>query len=135
MAENFRRDNFCFVCGADNPKGMHLSFHKRGEEVYSRFSLPEHYQGYTGVIHGGVISLILDEAMAHLQGYSERFLTAKITVRFFSPLRAGEEVEVKAVVKESRKRFKVTTAEMRKVADGAKVAFAQAIMFVYKEEE
>jgi acyl-coenzyme A thioesterase PaaI-like protein len=129
-----RRDNYCFVCGKENPKGMHLSFKRENGKVYARFSLPKYYQGYDNVIHGGIISLILDEAMAYLQGFNERFLTGKITVRFHNPLYVGEEVEVKAEVLEERKRFKVTRAEMVRLSDGKKIAEAEALMFVVREK-
>jgi acyl-coenzyme A thioesterase PaaI-like protein len=129
-----RRDNYCFVCGKENPKGMHLSFKRESGKVYSRFSLPKYYQGYDNVIHGGIISLILDEAMAYLQNYEERFLTGRITVRFHNPLYVGEEVEVRAEIMKERKRFKITKAEMVRVSDGKKIAEAEALMFVIREK-
>ncbi len=129
-----RRDRYCFVCGEENPRGMHLSFERREGRVYSRFSLSKFYQGYDNVIHGGIISLILDESMAYLQGVEERFLTGKITVKFHSPLYVGEEVEVEAWIEEERKRFKITKAVMRKVG-GEKVAEAEALMFVFRESQ
>jgi acyl-coenzyme A thioesterase PaaI-like protein len=128
------RDNYCFVCGKDNPKGMKLSFKRENGRVFSSFSLPPEYQGYNSVIHGGVIALILDEAMAHLQTLRERFLTGKLTVKFHKPLMAGEEAEVEAWIEEERKRFKITRAVMRK-RSGEKVAEAEAIMFVIREKE
>ena len=111
---------------------MHLKFERRNGRVYSRFSLPKFYQGYDNVIHGGVISLILDESMAYLQKLEERFLTGRITVKFHSPLLVGEEVEVEAWVEKERKRFKVTKAIMKKVS-GERVAEAEALMFVFRE--
>jgi len=128
------RDSYCFVCGRENPRGMHLSFERREGKVYSRFSLPKYYQGYENVVHGGIISLILDEAMAHLQGPDERFLTGKITVKFHSPLLVGEEVFVKAWVDSDRRRYRITKAVMKK-ADGKVVAEAEALMFVLREEK
>ncbi len=129
-----RRDRYCFVCGEENPRGMHLKFERRNGRVYSRFSLPKFYQGYDNVIHGGIISLILDESMAYLQKLEERFLTGRITVKFHSPLLVGEEVEVEAWVEKERKRFKVTKAIMKKVS-GERVAEAEALMFVFRERE
>lgn len=131
--ETLKRDNYCFVCGKDNPKGMHLSFERRGNRVYARFSLPSYYQGYENVIHGGIISLVLDEAMAYLQNYEERFLTGKITVKFHSPLYADEEVEVEAWIEKERSRYKITRALMKKT-DGTTVAEAEALMFVVREK-
>ncbi|RUM44563.1 MAG: PaaI family thioesterase [Desulfurobacterium sp.] len=132
--KELRRDNYCFVCGKENPKGMHLPFKREEGKVYSRFSLPKYYQGYDNVIHGGIISLILDEAMAHLQKLEERFLTGRITVKFHNPLYVGEEVEVRAEIAEERKRFKVTKAEMVRLSDGKKIAEAEALMFVVREK-
>ncbi|ADU97031.1 PaaI family thioesterase [Thermovibrio ammonificans] len=129
-----RRDNYCFVCGPENPKGMHLKFEKRPDGVYARFSLPKYYQGYDGVIHGGIITLLLDEAMAYLQTYHERFLTGRLTVRFHKPLLVGEEVEVRAWIEKERGRTKVTKAVMEKTS-GEKVAEAEALMFVVREKE
>jgi acyl-coenzyme A thioesterase PaaI-like protein len=128
------RDNFCFVCGKENPKGMHLEFKREDGKVFSRFSLPEYYQGYGGIVHGGIISLILDEAMAHLQSSEERFLTGKLTVKFHSLLKVNEEVVVESWVEETRKRFKVTKAKMVRVKDSRLIAQAEAIMFVTKEK-
>ncbi|RKQ63930.1 acyl-coenzyme A thioesterase PaaI-like protein [Thermovibrio guaymasensis] len=133
--EELLRDNYCFVCGKENPKGMHLTFKREDGKVYARFSLPEYYQGYNRVIHGGIISLILDEAMAYLQSLKERFLTGKLTVKFHTPLLVEEEVEVEAWVEEERKRVKITKAVMKKTKSGKKVAEAEAIMFVLKEKE
>ncbi len=127
------RDDYCFVCGRENPKGMHLEFKKSKGRVHAEFFLPKEYQGYNGIIHGGIISLILDEAMAHLQSFEERFLTGKIVVKFFSPLLAGEEVVVDAWIEKDKGRFKVTKAVMFKKGKGEKVAEAEALMFVRRE--
>ncbi len=131
--KEIKRDNFCFVCGKENPKGMHLKFLKENGKVSARFSLPNFFQGYNNIIHGGIIALILDEAMAHLQGEEERFLTGKLSVRFLTPLLVNEEVEVSASIKEEHKRYKIATAKMVKTKTGEKVAEAEAIMFVLKE--
>ncbi len=128
------RDDFCFVCGKNNPKGLHLHFKREGEKVISVFILDKHYQGYNNIIHGGIISLILDEAMAHLQTKEERFLTGKITVKFFSSLKAGEKTRVTAWIENNRKKVKETVAQLSK-EDGTIIAEAQALMFVVKEGE
>jgi len=126
------RDNFCFVCGKENPKGLKLQFKRENGKVYSNFSLDKYYQGYNNIIHGGVISMILDEAMAHLQSKEERFLTGRITVKFIKPLKAGEKVTVTAWIDKNRKRVKETKAVMKK-ENGETVAEAEAIMFVKRE--
>jgi len=57
----------CFVCGRKNPVGLYMRFHDNGEtEVVSEFTVPEHYQGYPGIVHGGVVAAMLDEVVARV---------------------------------------------------------------------
>lgn len=100
MIELKLQDNgFCFVCGKKNPSGLQLSFSLKNGKVFSEFSLPDAYQGYAGIIHGGIIAMILDEAIAQavvLMGY--KAVTAQINVKFKSPLIPGEHVMVEAEI-------------------------------------
>ena len=107
---------------------------KKDGQVFARCSFPREYKGYKNIIHGGIIALVLDEAMAHLQGFEERFLTGKLQVRFFSPLLAGEEVEVRAWIEKKRKKVVLAKSEMVKVKDRKKVAEAEGLITVLREE-
>lgn len=52
----------CFVCGVQNPVGLHLDIYQIEPGVIeTTFTAPEHFQGYPGVLHGGIIATILDE--------------------------------------------------------------------------
>ncbi len=53
----------CFVCGRQNPIGLKLNFyedHSTGR-VQAEFTVPDIYQGYPGVVHGGIVATVLDE--------------------------------------------------------------------------
>jgi acyl-coenzyme A thioesterase PaaI-like protein len=51
----------CFVCGIDNPIGLHLSFYTYDEgRCIARFHPKPEHQGYPGHLHGGIISTLLD---------------------------------------------------------------------------
>jgi len=51
----------CFVCGIDNPIGLHLSFYTDDQgRCVARFRPQPQHQGYPGQLHGGIISTILD---------------------------------------------------------------------------
>jgi len=80
----------CFVCGVANEHGLHLSFYSTGPgEVVSDFQVPAHFQGYPGIVHGGVIAAMLDEAAgrAFMVGDPPRFLvTARLSVRYRKPV-------------------------------------------------
>lgn len=78
----------CFVCGVENPIGLKLRFDSAGPgEVSAEILLPPIYQGYPGVVHGGIVAAMLDEAAgrAHMGGDGDppRFMfTAKLDVRY-----------------------------------------------------
>ena len=78
----------CFVCGEKNPGGLRLSFKvdKEKKTLTTTFVGNPVYQGYDGILHGGIISTLLDEAMAELSyelGYQA--VTASLEVRFKHP--------------------------------------------------
>jgi uncharacterized protein (TIGR00369 family) len=57
----------CFVCGRSNPVGLYMQFFDDGElEVTSDYTVPAHYQGYPGIVHGGVVAAMLDEVVARV---------------------------------------------------------------------
>ena len=60
-------DNYCFVCGQDNPRGLKISCTYREAEMAAETELvlPREFQGWAGVIHGGILATLLDEMMAH----------------------------------------------------------------------
>jgi acyl-coenzyme A thioesterase PaaI-like protein len=62
------KKNFCFGCGKDNPRGMHLQFFLDQERrrFICHFRLSRRYTGPPGHCHGGIIATILDEAMSKL---------------------------------------------------------------------
>lgn len=77
----------CFVCGVKNPFGLHIQFFETEPGIVEAdFSLPDTFQGYPGIIHGGVIAAILDEAAgrSHMgTGEQPRFMvTAKLELRY-----------------------------------------------------
>ncbi len=78
--------NHCFVCGVNNSFGLKIKFYEPNPgEVEAEICLPEQYQGYPGVVHGGIIAAMLDEAAgrSHMDGEPPRFMfTAKLDIRY-----------------------------------------------------
>nr|MQY82011.1 hypothetical protein [Dehalococcoidia bacterium] len=72
----------CFGCGKKNPFGLRLKFRRDGGGVRAEFTPGEYYQSWTNIIHGGIITAILDEAMGHatLMSGNFGFLTASIQI-------------------------------------------------------
>ena len=83
----------CFVCGMQNPVGLHLAFYEDHEsdpqQVRAEVVIPDRYQGYPGVAHGGILAAILDEVAgrAVLIGGSDEDLmvTLKMELRYRQP--------------------------------------------------
>ena len=81
----------CFVCGRENPVGLKLAFYedRQTDQVRASVIIPDQYQGYPGVVHGGILSTILDEVSGRavmLQEGDDRLMaTLRMTVRFRRP--------------------------------------------------
>lgn len=82
--------DYCFVCGRKNPNGLYMAFYDNGEnEVYSEYEVSELYQGYPGVVHGGVVAAMLDEIVARVSmiGDPHHFMmSVKMEVKFRQPV-------------------------------------------------
>ena len=103
---------------------MHLQFSPTAEnEVRAEWECTEHYGGYPGIIHGGIVATLLDSAMTNclmLRGVLA--YTAELNVRYRAHLRATGRAIVSARVKRVRAPLIVLTSEV--VQDGGVVAAA-----------
>lgn len=115
MRNALEDDHYCFVCGENNPSGLNLKFSIHDGKVVTEFIPRKIHQGYKDIIHGGLISTVLDEAMvkaALMQGLPA--VTAEFTVRFKNRLMAGEKVIVEAEIVKMNKKIIETSAIMKK---------------------
>ncbi len=120
-------NEMCFACGQANPIGLKLEFRFEGEEYTTEFEVRPEYQGWRGIVHGGLIATVLDEAMARLlweKGLNA--ITGRLTVRYHRPLAVGERVKVRARITKQRLPVIETTAEAMR-EDGTVVAEAGAM--------
>lgn len=95
------RDNHCFGCGADNAGGLRLTFEAGPDgKVRCACAIPDRFQGYHGVVHGGILATLLDEVMAHavLQTGKGNAATAQLEIRYRQPARIGETLLLEAAV-------------------------------------
>lgn len=99
----------CFVCGVENPVGLHLKFYETAPgQVMVDFIPPEHFQGYPGILHGGIAASILDETAgrAHMGISSPRFMfTARIEVKYRKNIPVGKPL--KAIGKAGKDRGRI----------------------------
>jgi uncharacterized protein (TIGR00369 family) len=91
--------NHCFVCGPDNPAGMHLKFtyDKRRKCFVCRLRLDERYTGPPGHCHGGIIAAILDEAMGKVNKLRNVIaVTSQMTVDYLRPVPLNKPLRVES---------------------------------------
>jgi len=91
--------NYCFGCGQANAAGMHLEFSLDEEQrkVTGTFALGERYQGAPGIIHGGIVALVLDEGLSKVSRlYGVLAVTAELNVEYLRPVRVGQEIHFEA---------------------------------------
>lgn len=121
----------CFVCGLENPYGIKLRFYDNvTDEVMATYTVPEHYQGYPGTVHGGIIAAMLDEVVGRTRMIKDpnRFtVSAKLTVRYRKPVPVGEPLRMAGRIVRDRGRTIVAKAELR-LPDGSIGADAEAIL-------
>ena len=89
--------NQCFGCGGENAGGMKLTFEQDNvnRRIVGRFVLGERYQGGGGFAHGGIIALLLDEAMGKVCRFRDvRAVTAELSVEFLKPVAVDKEIVV-----------------------------------------
>ena len=98
--------DLCFGCGQNNPCGLKLKFEWDGKRVRAEFTPNKFHQGWSGIIHGGIITTILDEAMGYVAYYEGvKCVTATMQTRFKRPLLVDEPIIVTASLTKNGRRF------------------------------
>ena len=87
-------NNYCFVCGEANPHGLQLEFSQLppqdADDVEAGIQFSRRYQGWKEIVHGGLVSTVLDEALVKaLAVHHFHCVTAELNVRFKHPLKTG----------------------------------------------
>jgi acyl-coenzyme A thioesterase PaaI-like protein len=106
----------CFVCGRENLYGLKLKFYETGPgEVEVQYTVPEQYQGYPGVVHGGIVAAMLDEVTGrvHMGGDPPRFMfTARLDVRYRKNVPVGQPLRIIGHAGKSRERTAIATGQI-----------------------
>lgn len=125
----------CFACGELNVHGLHLDLHAREGRCWSELELPERFEGWEGIAHGGIVCTILDEVMAWaIVGQDAWGVTARMTVEFRRPVRVGTKIRGEGWIVRARRRVFDTAARIVEVETGAELATAEATYVAAPEE-
>ena len=127
--------NLCFGCGADNPHGLKLTFHGDPEsgEAWTEFLPPQFLEGGANMMHGGFISLLLDEVSSKvLSMQGKRGVTRNLEVSFEKPVNLSGPIrlEAKLLDHDGRKHF----IEARLLnPDGDVLARSKSLLLVFNQ--
>jgi len=128
----------CFVCGMNNPIGLHLRFYETGPgEVSADLTVPEQYQGYPGIVHGGVVAAILDEIAGRtIMGAenSPRFMfTGRLDIRYRKNVPVCTPLRLVGRVSVTRRRTATASSAIYD-QDGRLLADAEALLVDVPQE-
>jgi acyl-coenzyme A thioesterase PaaI-like protein len=85
----------CFACGQRNETGLQLTFRREGDRILADYHPAERFQGFPGVLHGGVLATMLDETMSRTGAMRRQWLmTGKLDIRFRRPAPVDQPLRV-----------------------------------------
>jgi acyl-coenzyme A thioesterase PaaI-like protein len=101
-----RLSSRCFACGQENPRGLQLRFFTEAPgRVWAEWKPSVDFEGFAGIVHGGVVSAVLDEAMSKaIQSSGWAALTCDLEIRLMRCIATGQTLVVRGWVVERRKR-------------------------------
>ena len=118
----------CFACGTLNASGLHLDLHVDGERCWTDLEIPDRFQGWDEIVHGGIVATILDEVMAWSLVDADNWgLTARMSVDFKRPVPLGRPIHAEGWITESRRRLVTTAGRMVDGTSGELLATAEAM--------
>lgn len=124
------RNQCCFACGSNNAIGLHLQFTEQDGWCTTVFIPSAQHQGYDGMLHGGIMSTLMDEIMAQalLMGHGVDGVTARLDIRYRQPAPLGQPINVRGRIT-ARKGPAFLGEASATLADGTLLAEAKGIFF------
>jgi acyl-coenzyme A thioesterase PaaI-like protein len=114
MDERSRHNRDCFVCGIKNPIGLNIKFKFINQKAIGIFYPNSNFQSYSDVLHGGIVSSLLDGAMNNILLFHDKpARTGKLSVRFKKEMDTNDPLYVIGKIVKIKKRFALTNGEIR----------------------
>ncbi len=119
----------CFVCGDNNDIGLKLDFYEKDGKARAEFTPTKNFEGYKDILHGGILSTLLDEVMIKSILAKEIFtVTSQIEVKFKKPAVIGEKLIIEGGITGERGRLILAEGKVFR-EDGTVVAEAKGKFF------
>lgn len=130
-------DRECFACGAENPFGLQMTFESSGDRLRSTLTVKPRFRGWSNLVHGGILSTILDETMSWTAIYlTERFILTKgMNVAFKKPVRVGTPLFMSGYIKERLSDRKARVVAEIRDEEGDLCASSEGDFVLFTKEE
>jgi len=91
------------TCGHSNQLGANVTWQRFDHHVEGEFLGQHHHVSYQGVIHGGMITALLDESIGWAVSirHKKMCVTGGINVQFKKPIAPGQKVLIKGFADET----------------------------------
>ena len=135
-----RSSRTCFLCGRQNPVGLKIVWYNDSEakQVQATVTVPDHFNSYPGIVHGGIVAALLDETsgrslLVDEDMDSNLFVTLKLEVKYRRPVPTGQPLTLRGwTIQRTPTRARVA-AELL-LADGSRAAEAEAVVVRPRQE-
>ena len=122
-------DGHCFGCGPLNADGLRLVFTPGPDGSVAEYVVEDKFQSWTGMAHGGMVALMLDEAVGWAAWHAGHpGVTGRLAVSFRRPLKLGERVRIVGQVERVRRTLVYCNAVVESVDDGGRIADGSATL-------
>jgi len=127
-------DGHCFGCGQLNQEGLRLKFEPGPEgSAAADYDVPERFQSWAGMAHGGIVALMLDEAVGWAGWHAGHpGVTGRLQVSYRRPMKLGEQVRIVGKVEKVRRTLVYVSAYIENRNDHTRVADATATLMEVK---
>ena len=122
-------DGHCFGCGPLNADGLRLVFSPGPDGSVAEYVVEDRFQSWSGMGHGGMVALMLDEAVGWAAWHAGHpGVTGRLAVSFRRPLKLGERVRIVGQVERIRRTLVYCNAVVESLDDGGRIADGTATL-------
>src|SRR2546422_1174345 len=124
-------DGHCFGCGPLNEEGLRLKFVPGPDGSVAEFAAPQRYQSWSGMAHGGLVALLLDEAVGWAAWHAGHpGVTGRLQVSYRRPMKLGAPGRVVGKVENVRRTLVYASAHVENRDAGSRIADATATLMM-----
>jgi acyl-CoA hydrolase len=126
----------CFACGELNEHGLRLAIHTDPGGSWTETVLPQRFQGWEAVAHGGIVCTVLDEVMAWaVIGRGTWGVTARLNVAFRRPIPVGSAIRAEGWVVDENRRAHRAEGRVLDASTGEILATGESTFVAVPPEE